>query len=373
MTRQQKAELIAQTPNQITRLDEGRYSVRSQSGNGSYDVIATEAGWSCSCPDNVYRKAICKHILAVEFSQKIRKEVQTNVVIPAVTTLACRFCDSDNIIKFAIRHNKYGDVQRYKCNSCGKRFSFNIGFEKMHATPQIITSAMQFYFTGESLRNVQRFIRLQGLNVSHVAVYNWIKKYVALIEKYVDKITPQVSDTWRTDELYLKVKGNTKYLCALMDDETRFWIAQQVADSKYTQDVQPLFKEAKEIAGKRPKVLISDGAHNFHQAYMKEYRTLKQDTQHIRHIHIQGDKNNNKMERMNGEIRDREKVMRGLKKMDSPILKGYQIYHNYVRPHEGLDGKTPSEARGIKIVGDNKWTCLIQSASSSLNSNGKLF
>ena len=59
----------------------------------------------------------------------------------------------------------------------------------------------------------------------------------------------------------------------------------------------------------------------------------------------------------------REKVMRGLKKVDTPILKGYQIYHNYMRPHEGLDGNTPAEASGIKIDGENKWITLIQNAS----------
>ncbi|MGH2613445.1 MAG: hypothetical protein ACRDFB_10425 [Rhabdochlamydiaceae bacterium] len=73
--------------------------------------------------------------------------------------------------------------------------------------------------------------------------------------------------------------------------------------------------------------------------------------------------NNNKMERLNGEFRDREKVVRGLKKKDTPILKGYEIYHNYFRPHEGLEGKTPSEACGIKIEGDNKWITLIQNSS----------
>jgi hypothetical protein len=69
------------------------------------------------------------------------------------------------------------------------------------------------------------------------------------------------------------------------------------------------------------------------------------------------------MERMNGEIRDREKVMRGLKKKDTPILTGYQIYHNYVRPHEGLNGNTPAEKCGIKIEGHNKWQTIIQNAS----------
>jgi hypothetical protein len=58
--------------------------------------------------------------------------------------------------------------------------------------------------------------------------------------------------------------------------------------------------------------------------------------------------------KINGEIRGREKTMRGLKQKDTPILKGYQIYHNYIQEHEGLDGKTPAEACGIKIEGKNK-------------------
>ena len=105
---------------------------------------------------------------------------------------------------------------------------------------------MQLYFTGESLRNVQKFLRLQGVNVSHVAIYKWIQKYVALMEKYLDEIQPQVSDTWRADEIYVKIKGNMKYLFAMMDDQTRFWIAQEVADSKDTHDARNLFQMCKD-------------------------------------------------------------------------------------------------------------------------------
>ena len=68
------------------------------------------------------------------------------------------------------------------------------------------------------------------------------------------------------------------------------------------------------------------------------------------------------MERMNGEVRDREKTMRGVKKMDSVVLKGYQLYHNYMREHKGLVGKTPAEVAGIKIEGQNKWITVIQNA-----------
>jgi len=67
------------------------------------------------------------------------------------------------------------------------------------------------------------------------------------------------------------------------------------------------------------------------------------------------------------EVRDREKTMRGLKKADTSILTGYQIFHNYMRPHEGLNGKTPAEVCGIKIEGQNKWKTIIQNASKNFN------
>jgi transposase-like protein len=302
---------------------------------------------------------------AVELSLKIREQVQARVIEPITDIHACVFCKSENIKKDGLRHNKYGDIQKFRCLACGKYFTVNFGFERMKHSPQGITTAMQLYFSGESLRNTARSLRLIGVQVSHKTVFMWIQKYTALTEKYLDKTTPQVSDTWRADELFLKVKGNMKYLYALMDDQTRFWIAQEVADTKYTADLRPLFQLGKQIAEKSPKTLITDGAPNFREAYEKEFytRKLATRTEHIREIALDGVRHNNKMERLNGEIRDREKVMRGLEKVDTPILSGYQIFHNSVRPHEALKGKTPAEVAGIQIEGNNKWITIIQNAS----------
>jgi hypothetical protein len=71
------------------------------------------------------------------------------------------------------------------------------------------------------------------------------------------------------------------------------------------------------------------------------------------------------MERMNGEIRDREKVIRSLKKDDTPIISSMQIFHNYVRPTMALDGRTPANAAGIEVQGENKWLTIIQNASAN--------
>jgi transposase-like protein len=187
--------------------------------------------------------------------------------------------------------------------------------------------------------------------------------------RYLDQIQPNLSPTWRADELYIKIKGDMKYLFAMMDDQTRFLIAQEVADSKDRQDAQGLFHKSAEIAGKAPRLLITDGLRSYHQAWKKEYQTKRSGGPvHVKEISLAGRVHNNKMERLNGEVRDREKTLRGLKSIDSPILKGYQIFHNYIRPHEGLDGATPADRCGIKVEGENKWITIIQNASRTRKS-----
>jgi putative transposase len=362
-----RGQAIAQVESNVRRLDEHEYRVRSQSGNGEYQVISTEIGWRCECPDFTFRNLEkCKHIIAVELSLEIRRRIENAKRIVPLDFQSCLSCGSEQVVRHGIRHNKSGDLQRFTCRDCGTRFSRNLGFEGMKAPPKAITGALQLYFSGESLRNVQKFLRLQGVNISHQTVHNWITKYVGLMNKYLDQITPQVSDTWRADEVYVKFRGNMKYLFAMMDDESRFWIAQQVADTKYTADVRPLFAKGKIVAGKSPSVLITDGGRHFVPPFKKEFQSNHgHGGAHIRDIRLGGEIHNNKMERMNGEVRDREKTMRGLKTMDTAILKGMQLYHNFIRPHEGLNGATPADRAGIVVEGTDKWLTIIQNASQA--------
>lgn len=49
----------------------------------------------------------------------------------------------------------------------------------------------------------------------------------------------------------------------MLDAETRYWVDKQVAKHKGTDDVRPMFKQAKKVAGKVPSRFVSDGAPNF--------------------------------------------------------------------------------------------------------------
>lgn len=360
--REERGQTIAQHNDQVSRIDEMLYTVKSQSGNGEYTINKINGEWFCTCPDNTYRHTTCKHIYAVNFSQAIRTQVKARTITPILGVTECVYCHSTHIVKDGVRKNKTGKLQVYNCKNCHKDFTFNIGFERMKHNPQAITSAMQLYFGGESLRNTMESLQLLGVEVSHQTVYNWIKKYTRLMKQYVENIVPNVGDTWRADEVYVKVKGDIKYLFAMMDDETRFLIAQEVAETKEKHDARMLFYRAKRLMEKEPKILITDGL----PSYAVAAEQALPETKHIRKITLDGKvHNNNKMERLNGEIRDREKTMRGLKKKRTVMLQGYQLYHNYIRPHEALDGKTPADLCGIDIQGKNKWITLIQNASKN--------
>ena len=357
---------IARVESNVRRIDQNEYRVRSQSGSGEYAVLSTENGWSCSCPDFAFRGVKCKHAFAVELSLQIRRRIENARRITPLDYQSCFACGAEAIVKDGLIHHKAGDIQRYLCHVCGKRFSRNIGFERMRTSPEAITMAMQVYFGGASLRNTQKALRLQGVNVSHVAILKWIRKYVGIMDGYLKDFAPALGETWRADEMYVKFKGDMKYLFSLMDDETRFWIAQEVADSKERHNPRGIFHKGIEMRnGVAPKTLITDGLPSYNYAFKKEiaWRTTPTKTPvHVREITLKGQVHNNKMERMNGEVRDRERVMRGLKNMDTPILKGLQIYHNFIRPHESLKGETPSERAGIRVEGANKWMTLIQNA-----------
>jgi transposase-like protein len=257
--REQRGMQTAQQESQIKRIDVNTYEVLSQSGNGVYEVLNTSIGWMCQCPDHMYRGTKCKHIHAVLFSKSLRAEVAVRRIKPITSITECIHCGSNNLKKDGLRRNKSGPIQKFYCRNCKRYFSFNIGFGRMKHNPHTVTTAMQLYFSGESLRNTAKSLKLLGVNVSHKTVFMWIKKYTRLMRDYVEKLKPNVSGTWRADELYVKIKGNMKYVFAIMDDETRYWIAQEVAESKYKHDARKLFQLAKKVIGKRPTTLITDG------------------------------------------------------------------------------------------------------------------
>jgi transposase-like protein len=147
---------IANIHGTLKRISELKYVVKSKNGNDEYEVNSTDFGWVCSCPDHKFRDVKCKHIFAVEMSFALHKEVEVARIEPADIDF-CVYCKSPWIVKDGLRHNKYGNIQKFNCRDCGRYFTINLGFERIYTTPETVTSAMQLYFTGESLEISRNF------------------------------------------------------------------------------------------------------------------------------------------------------------------------------------------------------------------------
>ncbi|HXG07210.1 MAG TPA: transposase [Nitrososphaera sp.] len=221
--REFKGLAIAAKGAQIKRINKLSYNVKSQSNGLWYSVVEhygssierTKAYWTCTCPDHVYRKVTCKHIYAVLFSKQLRKQIVASqdvverIIEPLSSEIVCPHCKGSLIVKHGVRHTKHGtDIQRYSCKDCHYRFAVNSGFEKARADPKVITAALDLYFKGISLRKVCDHVKqFHGIEVSHVAVIKWIRKFVRLVKPYVDSIeAPHLSGVYHVDEMMVHVR-----------------------------------------------------------------------------------------------------------------------------------------------------------------------
>lgn len=238
-------------------------------------------------------------------------------------------------------------------------------FASMRVNPKAIMVALDLYFKGISLRKIQDHLRqFEDTHVSFVAVYKWIQKYVALMEQYAKVLRPQLSGVWHADEMKVNVHGKWQWLWNIMDSDTRYILASHVAQGRGVAEAQEAFQIAKKNSNPEgePTFLISDGLSSYQAAANREFRN----TVHLAGVGIQGEVNNNRIERLHGTIRERNKVMRAIKKPDSSMIEGHRIYYNHIRPHQALNGKTPAEAAGVdEAVEGNRWEQLVRKAGDA--------
>lgn len=370
--RQERGLVIAKS-NVITENADGSFSVPSQTDRTViYQVKAMAQVWVCSCPDFGNRADeidACKHIFAVRFwiAAKVELQNKPKPRVFADDAIQCAKCGSIKVI----RYGRSAGKQVFKCNDCQTKFREGL-IKKAKYSPEMVSLTLDLYFSGMSLRKIARTVNDQfDLTLGAASVYRWIQRYVPLVSSYVNSLSPRLSDTWHTDELFVKMKGgvyekqyslyNVAYLWNVMDRKTRFLLASTLTGRRDVGGADRAFREAKANAHERqPEVVYTDAL----KAYKDAVKFGFPDAKHIARAGIKRvpDATNNRVERLNGTLRERVKVQRGWKTLKTPIAEGLRIHYNFVKPHEALQGQTPAEAAGIGIVGEQKWFELLKRA-----------
>ena len=339
----------------IEDLGKDTYAVRSPGSERRRTVKLADSGWSCTCPRVQYRKSHCRHSKAVECVRFLPKpKLKEPVVLDPVPENTCTHCGADGATKAGVRKNKNYRNQIYKCRSCKRRFSANFGFEKLSFPPEIVVQAIYDYYGGKSTTVIADDLKDRlDHHPSQQTVSNWVRSFSALAGIFARSLDPCVGEKWRGDGMFVKVNGKPMYLHMMIDSLTRFWLSYVLTPNKTSDDVAPMYRDAKLMAGWAPTLLVTDADQTYHHS----------------HVHARWDINNNKMERFNGTMRAVLNRMRGFKDAESPLLEGMRVHYNHVRPHSGIGKLTPGEAAGIKVNGW-KWKTIIQRARLFQKKNG---
>lgn len=268
----------------------------------------------------------------------------------------CKYCGSTNLVLYGKQKGK----QQWWCKDCRRKFGLSTALPKMRSPVAHVGSAVQQYFDGQSLNEICRNIEQQyGYKPANSSIYRWVEDFTNKAIAETKDIHPKVGDTWVADETVITV-GKVKYwFWDCMDAESRYLLASRMVTTRGTRDARALMELAEERAGKAPKVVTTDKLASYLDGIELAFGS---DTEHRQGGPFDVTDNTNLIERFQGSLKDRTKIIRGLKKPETArrFLEGWLIHYNYFRPHEGIGGKTPAEKAGVAFPHKN-WLDLIRS------------
>lgn len=258
----------------------------------------------------------------------------------------CKLCGSSAVVRFGT----YKGTQLYWCKVCQRKFKADDALFHMKVSAEHISSALSMYYRGMSYKDIADHMQQEhNYRPSKHTVFNWIDKYTTLAIRHFRGYKPQVGNIWVADETMLDVDNHKLWFWDIIDSKTRFLLASRVSLARTSEDAQKLMESAYRRAGKAPKAVVTDKLRSYLDGIEL---TFGSDTEHTQAspFAMRDSKDSTALvERFHGTLKDRTKVMRGFRDVDTLIqfTDGFLAYYNFIRPHEALDGKTPAEAAQI--------------------------
>jgi len=269
--------------------------------------------------------------------------------------IVCKYCQSKDIMKIGTRNG----VQYYICRKCKRRFTAKDTPFGMRTPIEQIGASLNMFYDGLSLSDISRHLDETYNNpVDPSTVYRWLIRYTNKAIDELEKLKPIVSDTWVVDETVVKVGGRNVWFLDIIDEDTRFLLASYLSRHRGILDVATVMHRAWKRTDNAPRFIISDSWGTYPDGIERVFGAY---SKHIQAKGITHEINTNLIERFHGTLKDRTKVLRGFKTLESAelILDGFLIHYNFFRPHMSLRDKTPAQVAKIQSPFRN-WTELVR-------------
>ena len=273
-------------------------------------------------------------------------------------TVNCPACRNERVVKIG----KQNHQQRYLCRKCKKKFRANGKAPGRTQPTDVIGGAIRDYYMGMSYKQIAEGLkhRYDIPQPSKRTIYQWVTDFTAHASKTLKPLKATTSDTWDVDEMMVKVGGKNLWLWNIMDHETRYALAAHLAKDRSARTAEIVLRKALAAAVNQPKAIKSDGL----PSYPRAIRSVMPGTRHIVSKGIRARINNNRLERLNGTYRSREKTLRGMDSIETgqKYLDGYRMTYNFFREHEGINYDMPGRCAKVEFP-FHKWGEVVASAT----------
>jgi len=151
-----------------------------------------------------------------------------------------------------------------------------------------------------------------------------------------------------------------------IDVKNRFLICPNYAKHRSQNEIKNVLLDVKSKSN-NIKVIQTDGLTAYTNIVKKSFgydnKLRRYKVEHKVKTQLKNEGFNILVERLHNSIRQRTQNFRGFHGSVSSannLMKGYEIYYNFIRKHEALKGKTPSDlATDLKFESENRWLELI--------------
>ncbi len=277
-------------------------------------------------------------------------------------SIACKNCGSHAVVKYG----KYRQQQMYWCKSCCKKFKGDSSSYHMKTPCNEICRFLKLFYCGSGIKDIIRSLEAEfGRAPAKRTLFNWLNKYSGLaVSANQHYIPPVTGDVWIADETVIRIAGQKVRIFDIQDEKTKCLLATHISLWDSAAEPRLFLQQAYQYAGRMPATVITDSYISYlieadsysdagHWQIPVDLFSLETDAQRIVPFHA--------------TLRDRTTVVKRMKSIASARLfnRSWLIYYNFFRPHEALNGKTPSEQAGIEPA-CRSWEDVVLNPSSPL-------
>ena len=202
----------------------------------------------------------------------------------------------------------------------------------------VIVLAVRWYLRfGLSYRDVEELLAERGVQVDHVTVYRWVRRFTPLLADAARFCRHAVGDRWFVDETYVKVNGVWRYVYRVIDQHGQV-TAVYVSARRDASAARRFFTRALAAMKVAPVEVVTDRAAAYLAVLDELLPAAHHNTEQYR---------NNRIESDHARLKHRLPPMRGLKTDAGArtVIAGHALVQNVRRGFYELATEEPPTLR----------------------------